>query len=227
MFLIFRDEVPAEQTVLTKEELQHARARRLSAGAVVQVGDGRRTRRSGALAADGRTIVFSGEVGTPGSTEFCDEPDRTLCTAIPSGGRWDWLVQKAVEVGVTRILPIDFERSERGAVGRRIERVVEAAAAQAQRVRLPVVNMPLTIQKLPVELGNTDAVFVLDPTAEVSLTHPDTAEAVRPAVLVGPEGGFTKQEQDFFKEAGFRPRRLGRNVLRIETAAIVALGRFL
>ena len=231
MFLIFRPELSGDRTALSDDEWQHARARRLVPGAVIHVGDGRALRRTGALGDDGRTVVFQRAADTLSGfvEETRTEPERILCTAIPSGGRWDWLLQKTVEVGVTRVVPVVFEHSERTAIGRRPERIVVAAAAQAQRFRLATVDAPVPCSRLRDHLADADpdAVFVFDPAAPDALRAADVSSAQRPVLIVGPEGGFSHKEQSLFLEAGYRPRRLGGSVLRVETAAIVALGRFL
>jgi 16S rRNA (uracil1498-N3)-methyltransferase len=153
----------------------------------------------------------------------------TLVQGIARGERMDFVVQKATELGIARLVPVQAERSvvrlEAGRSQRRQAHwhgVAIAACEQYGHARLPVVDEP---QPLPAWLGqpSTGALRLqLDPGAEQSL-----ASTVRGAaaveLLVGPEGGLSPAEQAAAAAAGYRPCSLGPRVLRSETAAIAAL----
>ncbi len=222
MFLLFRDQI-TERLTLSQDEATHARARRLAPGDPVHVGDGRSERYAGRLAPDGRTVLLEGSA--PVETRV--EPARVLCTAIPSGGRWDWLLQKAVEVGVTHIHPVIFERSERRDAGRRPERIVASAAAQSRRFLLPTVEATVPLTELHAHLGGADRIYLLAGDAASPLVASDAPPGSTPACIVGPEGCLTPAERALVLALGAVERTLGSTVLRVETAAVVALGRLL
>jgi 16S rRNA (uracil1498-N3)-methyltransferase len=149
----------------------------------------------------------------------------TLVQALSSGERMDLTIQKAVELGVARIVPVE---SERGVVrlkgeraGKRVahlQQVAISACEQCGRNRIPEVRM---ISPLDVWLAaeKNDALrWVLLPGADTALR--DLPRPQKPIeLLVGPEGGFTDNEADTARRAGYQPVRLGPRVLRTETAA--------
>jgi len=153
----------------------------------------------------------------------------TLVQGIARGERMDFVVQKATELGIARLVPVQAERSvvrlEAGRAQRRQAHwygVAIAACEQCGRARLPVVD---EAQPLPGWLGQppTGALRLqLDPGAEQSLASAARgADAVE--LLVGPEGGLSPAEQAAAAAAGYRPCSLGPRILRSETAAIAAL----
>jgi len=155
-----------------------------------------------------------------------EETPLVLLTAVPRGGRMDFLVQKCCELGVSRIVPVIAARSvARPEPGRcaRWEKIAREAARQCGRADVPVVAAPAA---LATALAAPDL-----PERRLVLT---TDEAGRPlrallgeraptALLVGPEGGFEPAETGAARAAGFQPVSLGSRILRIETAAIVAV----
>ena len=156
----------------------------------------------------------------------------TLAQAVSSGERMDYTVQKAVELGVAAIQPLEARRSvvrlsaERGE--RRIahwQAVAIAACEQCGRNRVPRV-WPLA--QLDAYLGarrsgtEGELRLLLSPRSTRRLREIDPPHGML-VVLSGPEGGFSPEEERAAGEAGFQPVRLGPRVLRTETAAVVAL----
>lgn len=156
----------------------------------------------------------------------------TLAQGVSRGERMDWVVQKATELGVTRIVPLLTERSVVRLDAQQARKklahwnaVCIAACEQCGRNRLPQLQEP---QELPAFLGGKDEqslkllLSVQGPEKEVRLQDlPRPAAAI--SVLIGPEGGLAPEEQAAACAAGFTPVRLGPRVLRTETAAVVAL----
>ena len=146
----------------------------------------------------------------------------TIASAIPKGDRAEWMVQKLTEIGVAEVVLLHCERSVVRWEGDRAERqlarlrrVAKEAAMQSRRVWLPTVSGPMLVADV---LG-LDGVVVAEPSgvpAEVLGRAPRT-------VVIGPEGGFSDAEIS----AAPAMVALGPNVLRIETAAVVAAVRFL
>jgi 16S rRNA (uracil1498-N3)-methyltransferase len=154
----------------------------------------------------------------------------TLLTAIPRAARMDFLVQKTVELGVSRLVPIVAGRSVArpdAEAGRRTrwEKIASEAARQCGRADVPAVDAPLPIA---VALAASDL-----PARRLVLFEGERGRSLRSALsgtppgptalLVGPEGGFAPAEIDLACQAGFVPVGLGSLILRVETAAIVAV----
>ena len=149
----------------------------------------------------------------------------TLVQAVSSGERMDLTIQKAVELGVARIVPVESERCVVRLKGERAEKrvahwrqVAISACEQCGRNRIPEVRMisPLDVW-LAVEECDAQR-WVLLPGADAALR--DLPRPQKPIeLLVGPEGGLTDAEAEAAQRAGFRPVRLGPRVLRTETAA--------
>ena len=162
----------------------------------------------------------------------------TLGVALPKGDRQKWLVEKAVELGVTRIVPLRTERGVAQPVEQalaRLRRSVIEASKQCGRNRLLQIHEP---QAWPDFVsGAADAACRL-------LAHPDGAKGACPDscvskngtvpfdggllgphqtvfLAIGPEGGFADEEAALAVSAGWRPIDLGPRILRVETAAIL------
>jgi 16S rRNA (uracil1498-N3)-methyltransferase len=158
----------------------------------------------------------------------------TLAQGLPAADKMDWIVQKAVELGVAAIRPVACRRSVIRLSGERMERrvahwqaVVIAACEQCRRNRVPEVG---TLRDLPQFLGETSVQnplrLVLAPEAGRRLAElPQPVEPVM--LLVGPEGGLEEGELMAAVSAGFQPVSLGPRVLRTETAGIAALAAML
>jgi 16S rRNA (uracil1498-N3)-methyltransferase len=153
----------------------------------------------------------------------------TLAQAISSGDRMDFTIQKAVEMGVTAIQPIASQRSVVKLSGDRAEKrrehwqnVVISACEQSGRAIVPQVAAPLSLANW---LGATPAFslgITLSPTATQTLQDlPKPTGEI--CLLIGSEGGLTQEEIELAAAHHFTPVRLGKRVLRTETAALAAL----
>jgi 16S rRNA (uracil1498-N3)-methyltransferase len=161
------------------------------------------------------------------------EPEATLVLvpALFKFDRFEWLIEKATELGVARIQPFEAVRTERGLVeasrkrSARWERLGVEASQQSRRSRLPVIE---AVKTLPEALAiESDVRFLLDEDAGTApliarlpkrRTASDTV-----ALLLGPEGGWVPEERARAVAAGWVPVSLGHSVLRAETAALAGL----
>lgn len=151
-----------------------------------------------------------------------------LGIAISKGERMDWVIQKATELGVTQITPLQTERVEVRLNGEREEKksahwraIAIAACEQCARNRIPSVNAPQSLAGW-LDSAATEAKFVLHHRSETSLA--DIAPPPRSvALLIGPEGGLSELEIALAEKKNFAPLRLGPRVLRTETAPLAAL----
>jgi 16S rRNA (uracil1498-N3)-methyltransferase len=153
-----------------------------------------------------------------------EDVEISLYQAIPKGGRMDFVVEKATEVGVSTIVPVVAERGvvnpREGKIGR-WRRVVEAAARQSLRLRVPEVREPVPFERAVREVGEAGVLLHNAPGLDV-------VEAVvgSPAGLfVGPEGGWGAGELRLAEEVGLTFAQLGPYRLRSETAGVVAVAR--
>lgn len=161
------------------------------------------------------------------------EPRLTLVQGVAKGDKMDAIVRQTVEVGVTAIVPVLFERSvvrldERKRIERatRWSRIAESAAKQSHRVCIPAVLAPVDAGDLSRVLADVDRVVVLWECQEgVTLANAlqSSASDTHVALVVGPEGGLTAAEVDALTGAGAIAASLGPNILRTETAAVVAV----
>ncbi|MEK7405846.1 MAG: RsmE family RNA methyltransferase [Acidobacteriota bacterium] len=153
-----------------------------------------------------------------------EEPPRrvTLYAALFKFDRFEWLVEKATELGAGRIVPVAAERTEKGldqAAVKRLERwrrIAREASQQAHRARLPEIAPPIPFAEALAD-PSAHRLF-LDKTGTV--THFPVSAV---ALLVGPEGGWTDAERAAALAAGWTAVSLGPLILRAETAAIAAL----
>jgi 16S rRNA (uracil1498-N3)-methyltransferase len=156
----------------------------------------------------------------------------TLLCAVPRGPRMDLLVQKTSELGVARIVPVLTERSvarpgaER-ADGKRArwEKIAREAARQCGRADLPIVDPPVALAEALAAQGLPSRRLALF-EGERSRSLRAALEGAQPeatALLIGPEGGFAPAELAVARAGGFEAVGLGERILRVETAAIVAV----
>lgn len=156
----------------------------------------------------------------------------TLVQGVSKGDRMDWTIQKAVELGVTRIVPVFTARSVVQLAGDRLEKktahwrgVVQSACEQCGRNFLPSLEVPISLaDALATPLPGLRC--LLDPAGArrpSELTPPGSGGMT---LLVGPEGGLTDEEVAAAREDGYTPIILGPRVLRTETAGIAALAAF-
>jgi 16S rRNA (uracil1498-N3)-methyltransferase len=222
---VARARIQGDRARLAPEEWHYLRhVLRLPAGAPLLVFDGEGGEHQAALPAGGEELSLGPrrEIAPPAAVVW-------LAFAPPKGDRADLLVEKAVELGVSRLAPFEAARSvvkldpERGASrAARWRRIAAEAARQCGRAEVPAVDEPVPFagalalgppgarRVLFYEGGGEPLSALLDPAAPVHLA------------LVGPEGGFTPGEVGAALEAGARLCSLGPRILRAETAAIAA-----
>ncbi len=157
----------------------------------------------------------------------------TLAQSLPSSDKMDWIVQKAVELGVAGIAPLVAERSVVRLAGERAvkrtahwQQVAVAACEQSGRNRVPEVAPIRPLPAFLADVQNAAAVrLVLDPDAPGGIAEEHIGASV--VMLVGPEGGFSGAETAAIAGCGFMPVRLGPRLLRTETAGMVGLATLL
>lgn len=221
--------LPASGTIALPDAVAHhaVRVRRLRDGQAIVLFNGMGGEYHARLQIDGRTASACIDRHVPGEREL---PGRlTLAQGLASGDRMDWIIEKSVELGVTAFVPIAARRSVLQLDGKRLEkrlehwqRLIASASEQCGRNRLMDICAPMSLEawlSAPALPGPNDTL----------LCHPEGsvpfAEAVAHApqhlcLLVGPEGGWSDEEQAAARTRGAKAVQLGRRVLRTETAGV-------
>jgi 16S rRNA (uracil1498-N3)-methyltransferase len=217
--------VEAVRVDLSAEESHHlVHVLRAEPGDQFELFDGRGRRalaRVDAAVASGARLTILEEIA---SEETESHRPLWIATAVPKGDRFDWLVEKATELGVDRLIPLVTRRSvvePRETKLDRLRAVIVAACKQSGRARLMELAPLCPWRNLLTEIV---------PVAEACLAHPEgeplpsawgAIDAGKPRlVMVGPEGGFTADELGEAQAAGAKIVRLGATILRTETAVL-------
>jgi 16S rRNA (uracil1498-N3)-methyltransferase len=215
---------------LEGDESRHlSRVRRLGPGAVVEVFDGQGWAAHAEVMAVGKDWVDLA-VREELHTDRAAACRLTLATAVPKGERFDWLVEKATELGVDRLVPLVTERSvvdPRAAKLERLRRLVIEASKQCGRNRLMVLEKPIAWADWLKEPSQAAPRLVAHPVGLPPWLWTKARRGSEAALAVGPEGGFTKDEIAAARGAGWQIANLGATLLRIETAALAGCAAIL
>lgn len=154
-----------------------------------------------------------------------------LLLAVFKFDHFEWAVEKATELGVAQITPVLARRTEKhlaqAAVKRaeRWRRIAHEAAKQSRRTDVPLVHEPASLQQALASVDAPTRILLAETerenTLRAALEESQAESAV--ALAIGPEGGWTADEMQHFREAAWRPVTLGPRILRAETAAIAAI----
>ena len=152
--------------------------------------------------------------------------ELTLAQGIAKGEKMDFLIQKAIELGVTNIIPMQMERCvvrlKPDKIQKKInhwQKIANHACEQSGRSVVVSITLPKTLKEL-LDIPNQNG-FVLDHKATASLTQ--MKKESKATILIGPEGGLTDLEIIDSTNAGYKQLLLGKRVLRTETASLVAI----
>ncbi|WP_440976661.1 16S rRNA (uracil(1498)-N(3))-methyltransferase [Pseudoxanthomonas winnipegensis] len=153
-----------------------------------------------------------------------------LLQGVARGEKMDLILQKATELGVAQILPVDSERSEVKLSGERLHKrlahwqgVVVAACEQSGRARVPEVASPQALIAAAAALPDDALRLLLDPQGAHTLSTLQAPASQRVVIAIGPEGGWSPRDRQALEAAGFQGLRLGPRVLRTETAGLAAI----
>jgi len=160
----------------------------------------------------------------PNNTE--SKLDLTLAQGIAKGEKMDFLIQKAVELGVTRIIPMKLERCvvrlRDEKVQKKIDhwqKIANHACEQSGRSVIVRIANPVSLEELLEETSHHG--FVLHHRAQIGLSQ--VQETSKATILIGPEGGLTDKEVSDSEVAGYQSILIGKRVLRTETASLAAI----
>lgn len=155
----------------------------------------------------------------------------SLCQAMLKSRSMDYIIEKSSELGINEITPFYSERTivrlnedKAGGKIRRWQEIAQSAAKQSDRMKPAEIFSPLPFRELFDKLKKHDGLKVVlwekEESKDLKKVLKNSPALTEFIGLVGPEGGFTREEIDVAKESGFTPVSLGRRILRAETAAI-------
>jgi 16S rRNA (uracil1498-N3)-methyltransferase len=232
-FFVRPDDVGTQELRLRTEEADHlARVLRLGPGAQVVAFDG--------CGREYETVVERLESTGVVCRILCDVTSPspptvsiTLGQGLPKGEKFDWLIQKTTELGVSDIVPLITERViptfSKPQIARKVERwqkLAREACKQCGRATVPHLPPPTPVDAFFASCQSADLKLVLWEGEETRLLRAILAACgpvASVAVVVGPEGGLTAQEVACGEAYGFVATGLGKRILRTETAGVVAV----
>ena len=226
MQLFYAPEISLPRYTLPEEESKHCvRVLRMTVGDELHLTDGKGNMYRCKVVSDN---VKRCEVEV---VETWPEYERmsyglTMCVAPTKNiDRFEWFLEKATEIGISEVYPLECDHSERRQIKlEREEKVITAAVKQSLKAYHPVFH----------DLTSVRDIIAMDFEGEKYIAHCDSSFGERPylgnlvkkgantLILIGPEGDFSKEEINFALQNGFKAISLGRERLRTETAAVVA-----
>lgn len=226
----FAEKLEEQMIELRGEEAHHlANVRRVRVGEEVELFDGQGQKVRGKISS-----ISRGAAQIEVLERFTVQPtgmEVIVACALAKGTRWGWLLEKCTELGAAKIWPVLFERSVvkgSGSAGQleKWQRRCLEAAKQCGQAYLPEVSEPRPLHNV---LGGGDDIALrllgtLSESSQPILTVLHGIGQVRKVMLlIGPEGGLSDGEEALARDAGCKPAFIGRNILRVETAAVAML----
>jgi 16S rRNA (uracil1498-N3)-methyltransferase len=220
------DEVSGKRAFLVGAHAEHlSRVLRARVGQKFDITTGNEVRRGQITAITDDRVEFElgAEVRVPVTVQV------TLVLSIFKFDRMEWAIEKCTELGATRFVPTIARRTEAhlaAASAKRVDRwrrIALQAAEQSRRASAPEISDPLKLKDAAALPGSL-RILLSETETETTLTdvlRPRSSDADVVLVL-GPEGGWTDEELELFREAGWISASLGGTILRAETAAIAA-----
>lgn len=232
-FFVPQSQIGPEEIVITGSDVNHIKnVLRMKPGEQIAVGNGQtkdylceiRT-----IAADAVTAVILSE------EEVTELPAKLyLFQGLPKGDKMEFIIQKAVELGVCQIIPVATKRTivkldakKEAAKVKRWNMIAESAAKQSQRVMIPEVTNVMTLSEALDYAKDFDCNLIPYENAEGMRASRELMSGIKPGmsagIFIGPEGGFEYAEVELAESRGLRQISLGKRILRTETAGLAVL----
>lgn len=151
----------------------------------------------------------------------------TLFQAIPKNPKMDLIIQKATELGVTKIVPVNTKRIvakiEKEAKIERLQKIAYEAAKQCGRAYVPIVSSPVSFDEaLKMASAMDSGIIPYECEKDGKMSNYVSESTKSLAIFIGPEGGFEEAEVEKAISNGVKPVTLGKRILRTETAGLIA-----
>ena len=225
----------SENPIIAPTELRHhLRVRRIRSDQSFAVFDGKGQVAKAQIipeSTDKQTLLTLSDIHTDTSLESPYE--IILLQGLAANEKMDWIIEKAVELGITRIIPLQMERSIVRLDDKKAEKklshwehILIASCEQCGRTVIPHIEAPQTLQKYLLQTSQTSNLLklYLSPIADIKLVSVlKRAPGQGLMMMVGPEGGFSSEENTLIAANDFIGVSLGKRILRTETAGIVAM----
>ena len=224
-FAIDRPAAVGDEMVLSGEEGRHAKVRRLAVGEPVVLFDGAGHSWRGEVCGAGRDGVRVRVTAAQPDGAGESPLDLTLAVALLKSDKLDWVIEKATELGVSRLQPFASAHSLAHPSANRVARwqqLARAAAKQCGRSLVPPVAPPCAFAEL-LALPAAARLLLAGHGETIALAAINLARPASLLLVIGPEGGFDARELNTARAAGCTLVGLGPRILRAETAAIAAV----
>ncbi|QDT76979.1 RsmE family RNA methyltransferase [Gimesia maris] len=218
-----------DQLLLDGSEAHHLlHVLRMQAGDTVLVFNGTGAEAEGVISKISRKTVEV-QVTARHAAQAKSQTPLILATAVPKGDRFRWLVEKAAELGVTKLVPLLTRRSSVDPGENRLKKLqqtIVSAAKQSGQIQLMELAEVQKWDEFLSEISQTECrLLIADPAGSgVDFFRSGEKRESPVVILIGPEGGFTPDELQSAQEKGAKSVRLSEGILRIETAAILFAG---
>ena len=224
-------DVVSKKVVLDEDTSKHiVQVLRMKIGEQVQLTNGKGIMFTCEITDDNRkkcsvTIIKKSEIAPQGTAENPRSAITIAISLIKNNTRFEWFLEKATEIGVTEIIPLICERTEKTAFKyERMKSILVSAMLQSQQVWLPALYEPVKFTSF-IEKAKHEQKFIAhceDEKNKQALTDRLTNLLTSKLILIGPEGDFTTKEIELALENNCIPVTLGSTRLRTETAGVVA-----
>jgi len=217
------DETNGNTAALTGDHAVHlTRVLRAGIGQEFDISTGTSVRRGTITSISEKRVEFVLGEEQP----IASAPDVTLALAIFKFDRMEWAIEKCTELGVTRIIPIVAQRTDSHLAAaatkrrERWQRLALQASEQSRRAWPPEIAGPANLEELAGTAGSR--IVLAESENDTLLRDALTSRPSNITLAIGPEGGWTADELQWFRDSGWTAATLGDAILRSETAAIVA-----
>lgn len=233
-FFVTADQVKEDRIVVEGSDVNHIKnVLRMKAGEQLQISDGNNRKylcEIETIQTERVCVNILEELSV--DTELSSK--LYLFQGLPKSDKMEWIVQKAVELGVHEVIPVATKRAvvklDEKKAAKKVERwnhIAESGAKQSGRNRIPVVNRVMSYEEALAYAEALDIVLIPYELAEGMEQTREVISAIQRGqsvgIFIGPEGGFETAEVEAAMAHGAKPVTLGRRILRTETAGLTTL----
>lgn len=225
MILFYTHEISDTTAILEQDEYHHCcKVLRHKEGDTINITDGKGTKATAII----EKVSKREALLTITEQQFVEQTESEIILAIAppkNRSRWEWLIEKSVEIGVTEIIPLVTARSERQKTNQeRSQKIMRSAALQSLRPYHPSIGPGMTFKSIMDNDNYTDKTgFLASYSPGNSHLLDYRSKVTKALVMIGPEGDFTSEEIAMAQENGMTTVNISTSRLRTETAAIVAV----